>query len=258
MQSNKEFYERINRDNIYTTENDPSKHFFYKLLTEFIRKWDLRNKKCLEMGSSKGLFQDLVDDYTGVDIAENLSRYYHKRFIPVQGANLPFENESFDAIFTYATYEHIPDLETALDEIIRVLKPGGVLLFAPAWHTRPWFAKGYQVRPYNDLTWREKMSKLSIPCRDFVLIRWPLVLLRRFLRLLLYLPSSERAKPLKYKKLKANYEVYWQSDSDACNSIDPFDVVLWFRSRNFICHDYNTMLKILLIRAYALELQKRL
>jgi SAM-dependent methyltransferase len=253
----KEFYENVDRDNIYNVETDPSKHPFCGVLVEFIKKWNLKDKKCLEIGSSKGLFQDLVDDYTGVDITETLSRYYHKTFISVYGSELPFPDESFDAVFTYATHEHIPDVETALTEIVRVLKPDGVCLFAPAWHTRPWFAQGYQVRPYNQLTLREKIIKFSIPYRDFMLIRWPLVLLRRFLRLLVYLLSNAQPKRLRYKEIKANYEVYWQSDSDACNSLDPFDVILWFKSRGFICHDYNSLLKALFVRSYALELQKR-
>ena len=252
-----DFYQYIDREKIYTIEDNPVRHPFYKFLKDFIDKYNLaRGKRCLEIGSGKGLFQDLVEDYTGVDIAENLARYYHKNYISVHGSKLPFPDESFDAIFSYATHEHIPDIETALKEIVRVLRPDGVCLFAPAWHTRSWFAKGYQVRPYHALSFREKIIKFSIPFRDFILIRWPFLLLRRFIRLLLYMLCSNRPMPLKYKKLKANYEVYWQSDSDACNSLDPFDVVLWFKSRRLRCFGYNNSLKILFIRTYVLELKK--
>lgn len=254
---NKDFYEHIDRDSTYTVERDCRQHPFYPLLVPFIDRWDLKQKKCLEIGSSKGLFQDLVDDYSGVDIAESLRNYYHKPFFVVSDARLPFPDNSFDAVFTYATHEHIPEIETALEEIRRVLKPGGVCLFAPAWHTRPWFAEGLAVRPFSDLTPSQKIRKFMIPFRDFVAIRGLSVFARRLARMAGYLASSTPL-PLKYRKLEANYETFWQSDSDACNSLDPLDVIFWFRSRGFIAHGYETLLKILTVRTYGLVFQKPL
>jgi|OpeIllAssembly_1097287.scaffolds.fasta_scaffold99272_2 SAM-dependent methyltransferase len=251
----KEFYEAVDRIDAYTVENDPEKHPFYDLLVQFVQKWSLNNSKCLEIGSSKGLFQDIVKDYTGVDIAESLSGYYHKKFIATPEAGLPFRDNTFDAIFTYATHEHVPDIEQALEEIIRVLKPGGVCLFAPAWHSRPWFAQGYQVRNYSDLTIKEKLIKFSIPFRDFFLFRWIIIIFRRIFRLIFFRFSPKHI-PLRYKKLTANYEQFWQSDSDACNSLDPFDVILWFRSRGIQCIGFETLPRTLFVRTLSLELRK--
>ena len=143
-----------------------------------------------------------------------------------------------------------------MGEIIRVLKSGGICLLAPAWHTRLWFAEGYQVRPFAALAFRSKLIKASIPVRDYFLIRYSYVFLRRLARFAVYLLSGGRPTALRYRKLKANYERFWQSDSDACNSLDPFDVILWFRSRGFVCHGYTSLAKCLLVRTYALELQK--
>jgi hypothetical protein len=84
------FYETVDRNNIYTVETDPSKHPFYGLLVESIKKWNLKDTKCLEIGSSKGLFQDLVDDYTGVDIAETLSRYHKEKLSQFMGLTALF------------------------------------------------------------------------------------------------------------------------------------------------------------------------
>ena len=251
----KHFYDSVDRETLYSIENSTEAHPFFPSLSAFIEKWGLREKKCLEIGSAKGLFQDTVEDYTGIDIAETLARHYHKSFYCASDAHLPFPDSSFDAIFTYATHEHIPDIENALEEIIRVLKPGGVCLFAPAWHTRSWFAQGLAVRPYADLTFSERFKKLGIPFRDFFLVRWSFVFFRRALRLLLYLKSPHKI-PLRYRKLKANYEIFWQSDSDACNSLDPFDVILWLRSRGIFCSHYQSLLRTILVRTFNLEFQK--
>jgi hypothetical protein len=42
-----------------------------------------------------------------------------------------------------------------------------------------------------------------------------------------------RFKQIRYKRLNANYDTFWTSDSDACNSIDPHDAILWFLSHGF-------------------------
>jgi SAM-dependent methyltransferase len=39
--------------------------------------------------------------------------------------HLPFADAAFDAVFSQAVLEHVTDPQTAVDEMIRVLKPGG-------------------------------------------------------------------------------------------------------------------------------------
>ena len=48
---------------------------------------------------------------------------------------LPLKDESISSVFSVATFEHICDLDIALDEMLRVLKPGGLLYsdFGPIW-----------------------------------------------------------------------------------------------------------------------------
>jgi len=197
----------------------------YETLKNFIEKFHLKKgKKCLEIGSSGGFFQDMVEDYYGTDIAESLAKYYHKPYAVAKGKTYPFNDEMFDAIWTFAVYEHIPHLQEALLEIKRLLKPGGVVLFAPAWQCRPWAAQGYAVRPFSDFGLKGKLIKASIPIRDSILWRSMFIFPKRVFRHLMFL-FGYRFLEIRYKKLKPNYEEYWTSDSDACNHIDPHDAL---------------------------------
>ena len=46
----------------------------------------------------------------------------------MKGDAIPFADEFFDVVVSNQVFEHVPDLNIALAEISRVLKPGGVLL----------------------------------------------------------------------------------------------------------------------------------
>ncbi len=48
----------------------------------------------------------------------------------VDAEALPFASESFDLVFGHAVLHHLPDLARAFDEFARVLRPGGVVVFA--------------------------------------------------------------------------------------------------------------------------------
>lgn len=70
-----------------------------------------------------------VSEYIGVDIeneghnhdTEDVDFYY-------DGVTLPFEKEMFDSILCSEVLEHVPDIDTILNELNRVLVFGGKLL----------------------------------------------------------------------------------------------------------------------------------
>ncbi|GAB4549800.1 MAG: hypothetical protein Tsb0013_11250 [Phycisphaerales bacterium] len=225
----KEFYDAQYQGETYAANSQAQQHNAQAGLQKFIDTYELRTRKCLEIGCGRGAFQDLVDDYTGVDYADSVRPYLRKPFVQASAAELPFEDNTFDAAWTIWVFEHIPEMERALEETRRVLKPGGLLYFNPAWQCRSWAAKGYPVRPYSDFGLGGKLIKASIPLRNSVAWRAMGMFPRRVMRAMA--ARSGRPLPLKIRTLEANFEHFWMSDSDAVNSIDPYETMLWFVTR---------------------------
>ena len=140
------FYQRVYEKGGYADFNSPEEHFAYRELSQFVDAYKLQSQKCLEVGCGRGLFQDLVVDYTGVDLSNAVAHRMHKPFVACDAASLPFATGLFDALWSVTVLEHVPDPEAALTEMRRVLKPGGLLFLKPAWHCRSWICEGIPVR----------------------------------------------------------------------------------------------------------------
>jgi SAM-dependent methyltransferase len=200
-------------------------------LVDFLRSFKLQDKRILDVGSGQGYLQDVVADYTGLDIATSVQRYYHKRFVLGSATSMPFAADTFDAAWSFSVLEHVPNPEAALVEIRRVVKDGGVLYLAPAWNCTSWAADGYDVRPYADFGVRGKLLKAVIPLRfASAHLATPPIRLVRAARTL-----SGRPTTLLYRRLVPNFQTYWEPDSDAVNSLDFYEMSIWFRSRGDEC-----------------------
>lgn len=99
---------------------------------------DVRGKDILEIGCGSGYGAFLLNQldpksYVGLDVMEKqveLARRKYPQFeFLVQDATdlSQYESESKDVVIIFGVLHHIPDWRKAIDEIKRVLKPGGSL-----------------------------------------------------------------------------------------------------------------------------------
>jgi len=198
----------------------------------FVEEHKLSDKAVLEVGSGRGNLQDMVDNYTGLDISSNVERFYKKKFVLGSATALPFHDSSFDALWSIFVLEHVQNPEQAFSEARRVVKNGGLMFWLPAWNCYPWLADGYNERPYSDFGLYGKIVKATIPLRSSMGYRVATTMPIRMVRARV---AKHGPTTLRYRRLNPNYKEYWGPDSDALNSIDGYEAVMWFISRGDEC-----------------------
>lgn len=81
------------------------------------------------------------------------------RLMVYEGMTLPFVSDAFDVVTMFDVIEHIPNANRYLKEVVRILKPGGRLIFqTPNKYTNiPW-----EIIQYRSLTkWRNYHCSLQ-------------------------------------------------------------------------------------------------
>lgn len=78
--------------------------------------------------------------------------------IQCDGAQLPTSNEAFDAVICSEILEHVYDPSLVLQEVYRVLKPGGCLLATVPFLFRI-HADPYDFNRFTDYYWRSLLKK---------------------------------------------------------------------------------------------------
>lgn len=108
---------------------------------DFFKEQSLRALSLLNVGGSAGIIDNYLADHfarvIGLDIdapaVEHARRNYNKpnlEFVVGDAMNLQYDDEAFDVVVCSHVYEHVPDAARMMEEIYRILKPGGVCYFA--------------------------------------------------------------------------------------------------------------------------------
>lgn len=139
----------------------PWAHTRYPLLGNLINYDELKGKKVLDIavgtGWSTEQFCRAGADVTAIDLTPKAVEITKKRLainnlsanvMEADQENLPFPDNSFDYVLAWGCLMHSPNTEKAINEIYRVLKPGGktgAMLYnknSLHWKYFIWFGKG--------------------------------------------------------------------------------------------------------------------
>lgn len=131
--------------------------YHVKLLAEFLG--DLDSRRVLDAGCGKGRFARILKErhpaasICCMDIAEAMLRVVPGGIERAAGSliALPYRDAAFDAAYAIESLEHAVDIETAVAELCRVVKPGGRVFIidknAEQWgrletpHWEKWFGR---------------------------------------------------------------------------------------------------------------------
>lgn len=131
-------------------------------------------ERALELGSGTGFFLlnlmlsgvakkgSVTDISPGmVKVAQENARKLH---LDVDGRvadaeKIPYDDNTFDLVVGHAILHHIPDVKLALEEVLRVLKPGGVFVFAG----EPSTIGNKYARAISTWTWKATIAATRLP-----------------------------------------------------------------------------------------------
>ena len=134
-------------------ENRAGRHFIKRKLAKARSFGYIEpGQKVLEVGSATGVFSFEYEKFniklTSIDLSpENIKWASNKgrmmnssiMFKEADVESLPFEDNSFDGVLSFSTLRYVPDIDQALREIYRVLRPGGYVILDFPNKKCPWF-----------------------------------------------------------------------------------------------------------------------
>ncbi len=154
----------------YAREFSDCRLFFWREL-EHLNKFIKNGDNILDIGCGNGrllnLFENKDIDYTGIDSSKELieiaKKNYGKQrnFIHANALSLPFQDKTFDMVFSIAVLHHVPSKKFRacfVSEANRVLKPKGTLILT-VWNIWQWrFLKTHIIHVIKKITGRSDLD----------------------------------------------------------------------------------------------------
>ncbi len=120
---------------------------FVQFIDRYIKKGDM----ILDVGCGDGYIMDKikVKPKSGIDISLEMVKLNRNKNVRCADAeSLPFEDESFDVVYSVDLLEHVPNPKKAIKEAYRVLRPNGRII---------------AITPNGDIGWLlELLDKLKL------------------------------------------------------------------------------------------------
>jgi len=149
---------------VYDEKSHPYSDYPKKLCAYLFQSFGFKEgMKMLEPGCGRGEFlknfKDLGLDVVGVDASPEAIAFVDGldiKLCDIENEKLPFDDNTFDVIYSKSFIEHLYYPEKYLEEAYRVLKPNGMLLtLVPDWESN---YKTY----FDDFTHRTPFTKMAL------------------------------------------------------------------------------------------------
>ena len=114
-------------------------HIESKIISSVFSKESLSSERALEIGCGFGNGIHLINriftpnqinaiDFDPQMVSKSQRRHQNNKNIAIDVGNaeaLKFDDNTFDKVFDFAVFHHIPDWQTAIKEVYRILRPKG-------------------------------------------------------------------------------------------------------------------------------------
>jgi len=142
------------------------KSIFWKRIFDSIKMARLtRDDKILDIGCNTGHLLKSIQRKVqcscwGIDIEKKIMtlKIPNCNFKVADVTKMPFEDNYFDKIFALDTLEHVKNIESAIDEVYRILKPTGFIILSGP--TENWF---YKICRFLQFQTFEKNKQIDKP-----------------------------------------------------------------------------------------------
>ena len=140
-----QFWDEVWNSDSFTDKTEQIDHLMHQTAVDFSYQLlgNIKNKKLLEVACGSGaqalLFCRNGAELTAIDISEQsvaetkkVLTENHLGKVPVKkmdAENLSFQENTFDLVYFNSLLMHIKDKDKVISESLRVLKPGGKLIF---------------------------------------------------------------------------------------------------------------------------------
>jgi SAM-dependent methyltransferase len=143
---------------------------------------------------------------------------------------IPFPDGTFDAVVCYQCLEHVPDPARALEEMVRVCRPDGVVVVVGPNLVSPYPGLAAAARPssWRSLRFRRRPNMPRHPYGNTV----PEIVAFGLLRGIQLSTKLLRRTP-RFTMREPDTTPPFHGDNDACYMCNPSDLIAYFRCRGF-------------------------
>lgn len=170
IRGTKEFFDEVEKIRYGSLEQEWTKHLINDLQPQ--------GKSVLEIGVGLGTdhmqFARLGAILTGIDITPECIALTKKRFTlegytsdlrVTDAEHLPFADNTFDMVYSFGVIHHIPNMNRIVEEIRRVLKPGGTAIVS-IYNKYSFFIfliliEWFRSREFLKESWRNRLRRIE-------------------------------------------------------------------------------------------------